>query len=76
MNDEELRLAIFRGRRITRDPGILAILDETERRLNEKPVLKLRGNRVPDTSNDARINKSRYMKIYMRSYRARKKQQT
>jgi hypothetical protein len=73
VTEDELRAHILRGRRITRDPGLLALIDELERRLNQRP-LKMRGRRVPDTSNDARINKARYMKIYMRRYRANKKE--
>jgi hypothetical protein len=69
VTEDELRQHIARGRRITRDPGLLVIIDELERLLNERPVLKLRGNHVPDTSDDAKIKKSQFMKFYMRDYR-------
>ena len=73
MNEADLRLAIVRGRRITRDPGLLAIIDELERRLNERPFIRRRGNREPDTDQDARLKKAMYMKLFMRRYRAKKK---
>lgn len=78
MTEDELRAAIFRGRRITRDPGLLAILDQVESWLDappeqRRPSLKFRGRHHPDTSNDQRIRKAQYMKLFMRKYRARKK---
>jgi hypothetical protein len=73
MNDDELRTAIIRGRRITRDSGLLAILDEFERRLNAKPTTPrhrgLQGGPGPPSRDDRRIKKAMYQRIYMREYR-------
>jgi hypothetical protein len=78
MNEDELRIAIMRGRRITRDQGLLAVLDEFERRLNAAPSdnipsLRFRGGYVQNISREAKIKKAKYMRGYMRRYRARKK---
>lgn len=75
MNDDDLRIAILRGRRITRDSGLLALLDEFEQRLNEKKVNHrgLKGGPGPPSKDDHRIKKAIYMKKFMRQYRAKKK---
>jgi hypothetical protein len=77
VTDDELRIAILRGRRITRDPGLLEVLDEFERRLNTKVVNHrgLRGGPGPPSKDDHRIKKALYMKKFMREYRAKKKRE-
>jgi hypothetical protein len=71
MNDDDLRIAILRGRRITRDPGLLEVLDEFERRLNIKVVNHrgLRGGPGPPSKDDRRVKKAIYMRQYMRDFR-------
>lgn len=77
MNEEHLRQQIIRCRRITRDQGILALIDALEERLNNppRPTIEFRGRHVPDVSEDARIKKTAYMRRYMAEYRKRKKQE-
>ena len=75
ISDDDLRIAILRSRRITRDPGLLEVLDEFERRLNTKAVNHrgLRGGPGPPSKDDRRIKKALYMRYLMRKYRAKKK---
>ena len=71
ISDDDLRIAILRGRRITRDPGLLSLLDEFERRLNTRAVNHrgLRGGPGPPSKDDRRIKKALYQRYYMRDYR-------
>jgi hypothetical protein len=80
MNDDELRQHITRARRITRDPGILALISELERRLDapSPPPIQhrtrgFRGGPGPPSPDDARIRKAIYQREFMRKYRAKKK---
>jgi hypothetical protein len=81
MTEAELRQQIIRCRRITRDQGLLAIIDALEERLNAPPPqpppqIKFRHNHLVNASDDARIKKTAYMRRYMVQYRKRKKQET
>jgi hypothetical protein len=70
MNEDDLRIAIVRGRRITRDPGLLALLDVLEQMVETRSKYMGPG---PSSEDDRRIKRAMYMKRYMRDYRRGKR---
>lgn len=72
MTEDELRIAIVQGRRITRDARLLALIDALEELLNSKEPVRRKQILVPGQgrgSGDRKIKKTLYMRNYMKDYR-------
>lgn len=68
-DENKLKAAIIRGRRTTRDPGMLMIMDALEWYMKQPRQAKYKGKYSPDTKNDAKLKKRIFMRTYMRDYR-------